>query len=259
MNDPSIEREELERRVLLAALSLGVRLCCRLGVPLKELTQHARVAYFRELRQQGLSIAQCAEQLEVSERTAKNLARELRESFELPDHKHTLPTRIEFMLWRSPMSLARLHQVLKEHEHREVDEAVALLLKQQRIRLDDEPSTPVYVPTQSVNSQLSPDWIKRIGGLNSLMDNLYQVIGRRFFDEEPCGDEDEQPQAYARTLSFYVEPGRLSALKRLFWEVVVPQIAALDQESHLKPGALPVKLTMFWASQEEEAPEEKGP
>ena len=259
-----IQRHELERRVLLAALSLAVRLGCRLGISLKDLTSHARVAYLRELRERGLSLAQCAEQLEVSERTAKNLARELRESFELPDTQHTLPTQIEFMLWRTPMSQARLHQVLRHHDRGDIDDALALLLKQQRVRLDHGPSTPVYVPTQSVNSQLSTQWVKRIGGLNSLLGNLYQTICQRFFDGAHDSPQ-EDARAFARTLSFYASPARLGQLERMFWDQLVPQLAQLDQDSHDDPEALAVKLTLFWASEragsdepQTQAPERSG-
>lgn len=244
-----IDRPELERRILLATLSLAVRLCCRLGLPLKDLVGHVRIAYLRELRQQGLSLAECAQRLEVSERTAKTLAKELRESFELPDTQHTLPTKIEFMLWRTPMSQARLHQVLRDHSHKELDEAIALLVEQERIRLDREPATPVYIPTQSVNSQLSPEWIKRIGGLSSLLDNLYHTIDQRFFEEAPPVEDESPPEesSFARTLSFYVAQGKFELLQKLFWEVVVPQISTIDQDSHKAPKAWPVKLTMFWA------------
>ncbi len=252
MADDSIERQELDRRVLLGAIGLAVKLCRRLGVPLKEFTGLVRVAYMRELRAQGLSLAECAERLDVSERTAKNLARELRQSFELPDAQHTLPTRIEFMLWRAPMSLARLKQVIHDHDATQVEAAIDVLLEQERIELDARGSTPVYIPTQSVNSQLSTQWVKRIGGLNSLVDNLYQTIALRFLK-----DEVSEEEAFARTLSFYLTPDRLASLQELFWKVMVPRISELDQASHSEPDAHTVKMTLFWAAAPPERDEEE--
>ena len=252
----SIARRELDRRVLLGAISLGVKLAMRLEIPLKEVTSLMRVAYMRELRARGLSLMECADMLGVSERTAKNLARELRQSFELPDKEHALPTRIEFMLWRAPMSLARLKQVIQDHSSSEVEDAVKLLLEQERVTLD--PAQSVYVTTQSVNSQLSTDWVKRVGGLNSLIDNLTRTITRRFFT--PQGEEEELEadlSAFARTLSFYVSRGRLKELQELFWKKVVPEIAALDQASHEEQDAYSVKMTLFWAAEPEEKPDDE--
>lgn len=243
MADDTIERQELDRRVLLGAIGLAIKLCRKLGVSLKELTGLVRVAYLRELRAQGLSLAECADHLDVSERTAKNLARELRQSFELPDAQHTLPTRIEFMLWRTPMSLARLRQVIHEHDADEVSAAIDILIEQERVELDSRGATPVYIPTQSVNSQLSTQWVKRIGGLNSLIDNLYQTIAMRFLQ-----DDVSESEAFARTLSFYLTPGRLEDLQELFWKVMVPRISELDQASHAEPDAHSVKMTLFWAA-----------
>ena len=243
---------------MLGAISLGVKLAMRLEIPLKEVTRLVRVAYMRELRAQGLSLLECADLLGVSERTAKNLARELRQSFDLPDREHTLPTRIEFMLWRAPMSLARLKQVIQEHDPEEVEEAVELLVEQERVSLDEAHN--VYVPTQSVNSQLSTDWVKRVGGLNSLIDNLTRTITQRFFGPAESGGEgralESDLSAFARTLSFYVSRGRLEELQALFWKKIVPEISALDMASHEEEDAYSVKMTLFWAAEPEEKEEE---
>ena len=248
-----IERHEMERRVLLAALSLTVKLCHRLNIPLKELISQARVAYLRELREQGLSLAECADHLEVSQRTVKTLSKELRESFDLPDTQHTLPIQIEFMLWRTPMSRARLHQVIHNYDNDTIDQAIDQLIEEERIVLDTTPATAVYTPTQSVNSQLSTEWVKRIGGLNSLMGNLYQTIRQRFIDDDSPHTE---LSSFARTLSFYLSANKLNDLHELFWKTFVPGIAALDQSSHNDPDALPLKLTLFWAEEPQDDPQD---
>ena len=238
----------------MGAVTLAAKLCASLGVPLKEFTGLMRVAYLKELRAKGMNLAQCAEHLNVSERTAKNLSKELRESFELPDVAHALPTRIEFMLWRTPMSAARLNQVLKDQSEEQVQEAIELLLEQERVEIDTRKATPVYRATQSVNSQLSTHWVKRVGGLNSLIDNLARTIALRFFEGD--GEPVSEDRAFARTLSFYLTPGRLGELQRLFWETIVPKIAELDQASHEEQGAQAVKLTLFWASEPSDDDEE---
>lgn len=238
-NERGIEAKELERRVLFSLLGLVIKTSDMLGISLKELTGLVRVVYFRELRMRGMSNAEIATHLDVSERTVKNLSRELRESYTIPEQEHNLPVQIEFMLWRSPMSVARLRQVLKPYTAAQIDEALELLQEEERIELDTQPATPVYRTTMSVNAQLSPEWVKRIGGLNSLIGNLYDTVKQRFFVEDE--------RAFARTLSFYVLPEKLEELKAMFWKQMVPKISGLDQEAHESPDAHAVKLTMFWA------------
>ena len=103
------EQRELQNRVLFSLLGIIVKTSTMLGISLKELTGLVRVVYFRELRMQGLSNAEIAEHLDVSERTVKNLSRELRESYTIPEEEHNLPVQIEFMLWSEPLSEARLN------------------------------------------------------------------------------------------------------------------------------------------------------
>ena len=234
-----VEAKELEHRVFFSLLGLVVSAADRLGLSLKDVTRWVRVAYVKELKDQGLSYAQIGDRLGTSERTIKNVARELRESFFLPEQEHNLPTRIEFMLWRTPMSEARLKQVLDGVEAEEVDTAIALLLDQGRIEVDDSERTPTYVPTQSVNSQVSPEWVQRIGALNSLASNLYDTVEGRFFRMDP--------RAFARTLSFLIRPSNYADLEELFWETLVPFIAGLDEEAHDADEADPIRLTMFWS------------
>ena len=245
-----ITAEELRLRVLFSLLGPVVALADRFGVSLKELTEWTRLAYFRHLRDAGLGLAEVAERLDVSERTAKTLSRQLRESFFLPEREHNLPTRIEFMLWRQPMSEGRLKQVLPD-DREAVEEALVQLLEQQRIapvRDDGDSTVPTYAPTQSVNSQIGEAWVKRIGSLNSLMGNLHQVVQRRFFGEDA--------RAFARTLTFMLRPEGFGALERLFLETLVPAIAALDEEAahgtdEGSDEAVGVKLSLLWAPEDE--------
>ena len=245
------EQRELQNRVLFSLLGIVVKTSTMLGISLKELTGLVRVVYFRELRMQGLTNVEIAEHLDVSERTVKNLSRELRESHALPEEEHNLPVQIEFMLWRAPLSLGRLRQVLKSYTEEQIDDALALLLEQERIVLDDTPTTPVYRTTMSVNALLGPEWVRRIGGLNSLMGNLFDTVRQRFFDEDE--------RAFARTLSFYILPEKLEALPRLFWETMVPFISELDQEAHQDPRAHGLKMTLFWALIDDEDDKEDRP
>ncbi len=240
--EDDIERRELEQRVLFSLLTLIVKMAARQGLGLKDLTDWVRVAYFKELRERDLSIGEVANRLDVSERTAKNLSRQLRESFFLPERAHNLPTMIEFMLWRTPMSAQRLRQVIKGADDEAIDEALERLVDEDRVHLDTSGRTPVYVPTRSVNALLGPDWVGRIGSLNSLMSNLFDTVVGRFFTEDP--------RSFARTLSFYIDPKDYGRLTDFFVRQLVPFLTELDQSSNDQADTEPIRMTLFWAPTE---------
>ncbi len=242
MREPTTEEHisevELRRRVLLSMLGPVVRLADHFGISLRELTAWVRLAYFKDQRDRGLSLSQISDKLDVSERTSKALSRQLRESFFLPEQAHNLPTLIELMLWRVPMSEARLCQVLPQHSAEAVRAALDVLEREGRVAAHAGRTT-TYAPTQSVNAQVQPQWVKRIGGLNSLMGNLFDVVRGRFFERDE--------RAFARTMSFTVSPDQLDALDALFLEVMVPAIADLDARSHDDPEALSLRMSLCWA------------
>ena len=61
------EQRELQNRVLFSLLGIIVKTSTMLGISLKELTSLVRVVYFRELRMQGLSNAEIAEQVTIAD------------------------------------------------------------------------------------------------------------------------------------------------------------------------------------------------
>ena len=218
---------------------MPVELARRADVPAKMLEQWLRLAYFQALRQAGLTVAQASEVLKVSEPTAARLSRALRTDFLGLDveSEHVLPKRIAFMLWAGPMSRARLRQRLPDVEDKAVNEALARLLRERRVVLEEgRPS--LYRLVDAEDRLVGSSWAARFGGLKSLLDNLRDVIEARFFEESDS--------AFARTVSFRMRPKDHEELRRFYKETIFPFLAQLEERAG-SDSAESIRLSLLWA------------
>lgn len=235
---PDIDENELRRRVLHALGQPLVRLARAFGTPLADTLTGLRMTYFQQLKDSGVTLREIGELLGVSERQAKRLQQQLREQFFDVDQAHALPLRIEFMLWATSMSRARVKQLLSGHAAADVDAAIDALLRDGRI-IEESGRTPRLSPSRAVNNLVRDTWIARVGGLNSLFGNLADVVYGRFFKNEP--------RAFARTMTFLVSDADFAELQRIFAEELVPRIAAMDAKARDAGTGTSVRLSLLWA------------
>ncbi len=236
--DPErLPEEELQQRIVYALLGPAVSMAASFGVSQKVLQNWVQVAYFEHLRSKGVTLKEAGAAMGVSERTAKRLSREFKTHFLQPELEHNLPVRIEFMLRAEPMSAARLSQVLRQVPPATLAKALEQLEGEGRI-VAKPGRTVTYRVAQSISSLVRDTWIARIGGVNSLLGNLTDTIKGRFFDNDP--------NSFARTMTFHLRPERRAELEAAFGELV-KVVAALDNDAEGKPGSLPVRLSIFWS------------
>jgi hypothetical protein len=228
---------ELEQRVIYSLLLPAVSLAARFGISARDLGQWVQLAYLRHLRDQGMTHREAGEVMGVSERSAKRLGQQLRARFLRPEQEHNLPVRVEFILRAAPMSRARLYQVLRDVPQADLDAALNALLAQGHIQ-EQEGRTVTLRVVRSVHSRVRDTWLARIGGLNSLAQNLAEVVLGSFFLRDG--------RSLARTMSFHMLPQRQAQLEEALKELIAA-IAALDQEATGSPEARPVRLSLFWA------------
>lgn len=247
MNDAprpdDLTRDELLLRVLYALLQPAVRLASAFGIPLKELGRLLESGYYNDVRGRAATQKEAAERLGVSERSADRLARQAREAFVLPELEHHLPRRIEFMLAATPMSEARLAQVLRDVDPDDVGRALASLVEDGRVVATEE-RTVTYRPSATVRSLPRDTWTSRVGALASFGENLANAAWGRFFADDPA--------AFARTLSFRVTTDRAEQLAAWYADEVLPRIVAWDEEASdaTDDDALPMQLSLCWAPYE---------
>lgn len=244
------EAKELEvlRRVLFSLMLPTTRVASTQEFPLKELTTLLRLAYFRQLRGCGKTLREISDTLDVSVRTAKRLSQRLKENFFMPELEHELPRRIEFMLWASPMSLARLNQVIEDADIDEIEAALEQLLDEGRA--EEVEDRPGFYTAPRVETRLVKDsMVSRIGALNSFLGNITNAIHGRFFDADP--------RSFVRTLSFRISPAQLIELRALY-EQLYERLREMEQtsKSESEEELLEMQLSLCWAPYERE--EEAG-
>ena len=236
-NPTEIEQEELQRRVVYSMLVPATRLAAAFGLSLKDVTTFVQLSYLRQLRAEGKTLRDAAYAMDVSERTAKRLNQRLRENFFSPEFDHDLPRQIEFMLWAQPMSIARMAQILGAASEDEIQAAVDQLVEEGRA-VFEAGRTPTYKAAQPVTRLVRPGWVPRIGALNSLLGNMYRAVLGRFFE----ADES----AFARTISFRIQPSDIAELRRFYEETFLPRLEELEAESD-NQESVELQLSLLWA------------
>ena len=231
------QEAELRQRMLHAFGRSVALLSDAFGSTLQEAQESIRMAYFHEMKSRGLKLRQISEQLDISERHVKRLQKGFRETFLDAEREYDLPVRIEFLLWATPVSRKKVKQLLKrfESDERAIDQAIQALIDGGRVaEVDGE-----LVVQKNVHSKLDHTMIARIGGLSSFISNLTDAAYARFVDEEP--------EAFARTMSFLVKDGDIERLTAHFAKSLIPLIQQIDEEAQGAEDARQIRLSMCWA------------
>lgn len=243
-----IDDRELERRLVQSLARPVGRFAAAFGMPMALVLDLVQAAMLQVLRERGFTLAEVGRRLDVSERHAKRLLKQLRESFLDTERGYDLPVRIELMLWAQPMTRTRLKQVLKNEadEAGAIDEVIDGLLASGRLVSDDS-RTPKLRPSAAVQRLVRDTWMMRIGALNSLLSNVGDAVYGRFLDKSD--------RSFARTLSFLVRPEDEGELGRFFEEQLVPFMTRLDARAHAERSELgdeaplgeAFRLSICWA------------
>ena len=232
-----IEPGELHQRLLHAFGRSVALLADAFGTTLRDAQETIRMAYFHEMKSRGLKLKEIAAQLDVSERHVKRLQSGFRETFLSDEREYDLPVRIEFLLWATPVSRQKVKQLLRrfEADERAIDEAIDDLIAMERV-VEEGGELAVR---RAVHSKLNHTWLARIGGLTSFVLNLSDAAYARFIDDEP--------HAFARTLSFLIRPDDIQVLERHFRDTLVPLVQQLDEEAKASEDGEPIRLSLCWA------------
>lgn len=221
--DEAISEQELQSRVIYTLFLPAIRLARHFAIDLSVMKEWMEMAYFHELRREGLKQREIAEVMGVSMSKVSLLSRQLKGNFLRAEQEQELPRRIEFMLWAEPLSQARLHQVLTEVAPEEIDAALEELFEQGHVERVQQGTTEVYRLKIQTDRRVWDGWVARVDGLQNLLGNVADVVQGRFFTREA--------RAFARTLTFRLRHDRLDALHELYERGVFDPIVVLDQEA----------------------------
>lgn len=235
--DTQRSRAEMAGRVIYSLLGPAVRLARTFSISLKDVGVWLELAYFRELRTDGMTLTEIGERLGVSRRKAANLSRMLKENFFAPEREQELSRRIEFMVWADPMSRARLHQTL-DSPSGDIEEALEKLLDEGRIVASDGRSDTFKI-ARGESRLVKDSWLNKIDALNHLLSTVTNAVYARFFE----GEE----KALARNLQLRVRPEDLGQLRELYEEHIWPTLRDLDARAKGDRHSIPMDVSVAWA------------
>jgi hypothetical protein len=239
MADDGFSEEELGERVLYAGLRGVARWARAVRSPLKAASQLFDVAYFQTLRSTGMPIRDIADRLGVGLRRAATLSKALKGNFSNAERAHTLPRRIEFVLWAGPLGVRRIRQALGGDVALEaVEAALERLMADGRIVREDG-RTPTYRVARAESRMARDTWLARIDALDLLLATVGDAVVARFL-----ADED---RAFARTLSLRVRRADLPALRALYEETIWPALVQLDAAAKDDADSEALNLALLWA------------
>jgi hypothetical protein len=213
-------------RLVYSLLKPVVRAAARFHIPVRTLVDLLRLAYFELLIHSGLTQAQAARRFGQTERHMRSLAQRLRTDFFSAEQEIGLVREIENLVaTRSPVE-AELRRQFRSLDAEQLDEAIAQLLREERIVRDENGRLTIskrYV-------LLSSDQFKhRIDALNHFLESVDRaLIARLVFDE--------RDEAMMKTISFSALPPELRAFLRRLEGDLRREIAALEENVTFEGG-----------------------
>lgn len=235
-----IAETERRQRVLYSVSGAIVRLAYAFGIKLKELSYWIETSYFHFLRDQGMTLNEIARELDISPRKASMLSRQLKSNFMASERQHGAPRRVEFLLWAEPMSAARLKQLLqREFNAGEIDDAIAELLEQERIKPTENPVTTTYTLAKSASRMYRDEFLTKIDGLNHFSKTFANVTLGRF--------ETQDPRSFARTATLRCAPDDTDELREFYQDVIWPKLVELDERAKERDDVFALDVSISWA------------
>jgi len=237
----SIAPDELNRRVLYAMLEPVAALALTLGIPAKSVDELTQMALFHQTRQRGLTLSEAADVLDVSMRTVSRLSKLLKSNFLDTEVDHTLPRRIEFMLWAEPLSEARIFQVLTDvGDPDEVSQALATLMDEGRVERRIA-RTVTYAIASGRRRLVRDTWLARVDALGNLAGNLANTVFARFFGRGEAG------ASFARTLTLRLRRRDLPKVAEMYEQVIWRTLAELDEAAAGDDDTVAIDFSVIWA------------
>jgi hypothetical protein len=208
-------------RLVYSLLKPAVRAAARFHVPVRTLVELVRLAYFELLTRNGLTQAQIARRFGQTERHMRSLARRLRTDFFKAEQEIGLVREIENLVGTHSPLQSELHKKFRAFGEAQVDEAVDLLLGEERIVRDDSGRLAI---SQKYVLLSSDQFQHRIDALNHFLESVGRaVISRLVFDE--------REEAMMKTISFSASPARLRTFVRTLEGDLRREIAAMEEDA----------------------------
>jgi hypothetical protein len=236
---------DLRLRLIAVALEPALALARVSAVPLDDLQSLLTVGYFRELRSRGMTLRAIARRMHKSLRTVAALSQRSARERDLLAGSERLRWRRKLVAHlgkHSPASLARLQRLLPNSARAELEEELKQLAAQGIVKLGERGAELSAEVMTLVSDQLEP----RIDSLRHFLDAVTQVIYRRFWTSDP------EREAFARVLSFRVDPEEFERLRTAYYESL--RTAAIKADKRAGADAVDVSAAVCFVRKSAELP-----
>jgi len=233
---------DIEHRLVFAALLPAVRLATTFSIPLRGMKSILELAAYKEVRRRNLKMTQIREIMDVGMTKVGELSRQLKSQFSQPDTQYGLPRRILALLWAMPLTELKIAKALPEEEPEDVSRALAELVEQGAVLSQAGRRVDTYRAASGSYYLVRDEMMSRIDALQNLMHSVVQVSEARFLNDDT--------RAFSRNLGFRVRPEDLPQLQKLYEEHIFPLVCALDEAATGDESSVPLNLSVFWAPDE---------
>lgn len=226
---------DLRMRLIAVALEPALALARVSAVPLDDLQDMVTVGYFRELRSRGMTLRAIAGRMHKSVRTVASLSQVAARKRDHSGGSQRLRLRRKLVAYlgkHSRVSIVQLQRAMRNVARAELDEELQQLAAQGIVRLDDRIIELAASLMTLVSDRLEP----RIDSLRHFLDVVTQVVYQRFWTTD-LGQE-----AFARVLSFRVEPAQLEQPRNAYYESL--RNAAIEVDGKAGANAVDVSAAV---------------
>lgn len=224
-----VSRLETENRLLFSLLKPVVRFARRCRFPLDRFVELLTLAYFKDLRDNGLTVKEAATLLDKSVRTVTAISQRVKDDFFAPEAEHGLPRRLEFLLSQGTQTLGELNDAVASwaSDDGAVEAALQSLIRDGRVveerTLDGERRFRVSSSYADLNLD---SWQRRIDALNHLGEAMLDTVIARL--------QQNDDDAFARVFTFGARPERLAELRETVYQTLRGGTLQLEDDAALE-------------------------
>lgn len=237
---------QYKQRIAYSLFRAAARIGLKLGLPLDQMTQLFRMAYFEEAREtHKLDLGAIADLFGKSLRTVSSLHNQYRGDFFAPERDVQFRREVAAAIRQSPMTKAEVADTFADRKAVEVAAAIDDLLRERRI-LEDAKGILRRNPEdhQFFNEA---DIVGRVDGLNRQMDIFAATVWNRLIEDRP------PPTAVARS---YVFAGQEKDVRKLLDDVLqltLDRAIEADETAQSTDGGNRYGITIAASPLEEES------
>jgi len=217
---------ELPSRLVFSLLQAATRIAARVHMPLKQLQDLVRTAYFLEHRRRHpRDLASVADKLDVSLRTAGTLNRRLRERFFSPEQEVEPIRAVTTALLGGPLSREGLEDETGL-ESAELERALTHLVELGWVAVDGHGIARL---SRTLRSWVAEDLEKRVDGINHQLSVVAEGVWSRFVRHDDA-------RSGGRTWTFAVRDEDLPALVERVIAVLRAEAVAAEEAAMAEEG-----------------------